>query len=60
MCSFNFLFLSGTWGATLLLSSFPTCVKHVIYAAFDRHEHGKQLVSMLTFWFMFMLSIFAP
>ncbi|KAL0545825.1 hypothetical protein IC582_015721 [Cucumis melo] len=37
---------SSTWGATLLLSSFPTCVKHVIYTAFDRHEHGKQLAAM--------------
>ncbi|XP_022139464.1 uncharacterized protein LOC111010386 isoform X2 [Momordica charantia] len=33
-------------GATLLLSSFSTCVKLLIHAAFDRHEHGKQLAAM--------------
>ncbi|XP_022981236.1 uncharacterized protein LOC111480433 [Cucurbita maxima] len=37
---------SSKWGATLLLSSYPTCVKYVINAAFDRHEHGKQLAAM--------------
>lgn len=37
---------SSKWGATLLLSSFPTCVELVIYAAFDRHEHSKQLAAM--------------
>lgn len=42
----QFLFLSANRGATLLLSSFSTCVKLLIHAAFDRHEHGKQLVSI--------------
>ncbi|CAN6558179.1 unnamed protein product [Malus baccata var. baccata] len=44
---------SSTQGAQRLLSSSPPVARHVIYAAFDRHGRGKQLVSessILALW----------
>lgn len=36
-------------GAALLLSGAQPAGRHVIYAAFDRQQHGKQLVSSARF-----------
>ncbi|KAM1583086.1 hypothetical protein ACFX10_030735 [Malus domestica] len=37
---------SSIQGAQFLLSSSPPAARHVIYAAFDRHGHGKQLAAL--------------